>query len=88
MAGQSRWVIHTATQPVAVGAGDEVTVTLAGDLDGDRGGSEHAVGTPAAARTGRLAGAQFPFPRCMHYRPRVAMRPRVDALTLDRHLAM
>jgi hypothetical protein len=34
-------VIHTTTQPVAVGAGDEVTVTVAGNFAGDLGGSEH-----------------------------------------------
>jgi hypothetical protein len=45
------------SQPMAVGAGDELTVTVAGNLDGDRRGSEHAVGTPSAVRAGRLAGA-------------------------------
>jgi hypothetical protein len=53
-------MIDTAAQPVAIGAGDEVTMPVAGDFAGNRGGSEHAVCTPLAARTGRLAGAQFP----------------------------
>jgi hypothetical protein len=79
-------MIHTATQPVAVGAGDEVTVTVAGDLDGDRRGSEHAVGTPAAARTGRLAGAQFPVPAVYALPTAPGDAPAVDALTLDAHL--
>jgi len=35
-------VIDTATQPIAVGARDEVTMTVAGNFAGDRGGSEHA----------------------------------------------
>src|SRR6476620_8495827 len=61
---RNRWEIDTSAQPVAVCAADDVSVPLAGDFKGDRGGSEHAVCTPAASRTGRLAAAQFRFLRC------------------------
>jgi hypothetical protein len=37
-------------------------MTLAGNFDGDGRESEHAVCTPATARTGRLPGAQFRHP--------------------------
>src|SRR5947209_1803003 len=49
--GQMRWVIYAATQPVAVGAGDEVVVTVAGNFAGDRGGSEHG-GSLSLVRSG------------------------------------
>src|SRR5438270_11325652 len=77
--GQSRWVIYTATQPVAVGAGDEVTVAVAGNLDGDRRGSEHAV--RYTGRGANWAARRRPVPRsrgvCTTDRPGDA--PAVDA---------